>query len=130
MVKVSIIIPCYNEEETIVEVVNKIRNLKLDHKNEIIVIDDGSTDQSTPLISSFNGIKFIRHKSNLGKGVAIRTGITNASGDILIIQDVDLEYHPTDIPQLLKPMLEGKVEVVLGSRFQGQTQSMKKFLST
>jgi len=126
MVKVSIIIPCYNEEETIVEVVNKIRNLKLDHKKEIIVIDDGSTDQSTSLISSIDNIKLIRHKSNLGKGAAIRTGIANASGDILIIQDADLEYHPTDIPQLLKPILEGKTDVVLGSRFQGQIKGMKK----
>jgi len=126
MMKVSIIIPCYNAEETIVELVNKIRNLKLDHKKEIIVIDDGSTDQSISLIPTFDDIKLIRHKSNLGKGAAIRTGITNASGDILIIQDADLEYHPTDIPQLLKPILENKADVVLGSRFQRQIKGMKK----
>jgi len=126
MVKVSIIVPCYNEEETIVEVVNEIRNLKLDHEKEIIVIDDGSTDQSLSIISSFDDIKLIQHESNRGKGVAIRTGIINASGDILIIQDADLEYHPIDIPQLLKPILEGKADVVLGSRFQGKMKSMKK----
>jgi glycosyltransferase involved in cell wall biosynthesis len=80
MVKVSIIVPCYNAEETIVEIVNEIRNLKLDHKKEIIVIDEGSTDQSISLISSFDDIKLIRHKANLGKGVAIRTDIINASG--------------------------------------------------
>ena len=91
--KVSIIVPCYNEEETIVDVVNEIRNLKLNHKKEIIVIDDGSTDQSISLISTFDDIKIIRHKSNLGKGAAIRTGITNVSGDILVLQDGDLEYH-------------------------------------
>ena len=126
MVKVSIIIPCYNENETIVEVVNKIKNLKLDHNVEIMVIDDCSTDNSISLISSMDDVKLIRHKSNLGKGSAIRTGITNASGDILIIQDADLEYDPMDIPQLLKPMLEGKADVVLGSRFKGHINSMTK----
>lgn len=115
MVKISIIVPCYNEEKTIVELLNKIRNLKLDHKKEIIVIDDCSTDQFFSLISSFDDIKLIRHKSNLGKGAVIRTGIANTSADIIIIQDSDLEYHPMDIPQLLKPILEGKADVVLGS---------------
>jgi len=126
MVKISIIIPCYNEEKTIVEVINKIRTIKLDHTNEIIVIDDGSTDKSLSLISDFDDVKLIRHKSNLGKGAAIRTGIKSASGDILIIQDADLEYHPTDIPQLLQPILDNTADVVLGSRFQGQIHKMKK----
>ncbi len=126
MVKVSIVIPCYNEEETVVKVVNKIKTLKLEHNVEIIVIDDCSTDHSTSLISSMDDVKLIRHKSNLGKGAAIRTGITNASGDILIIQDADLEYDPMDIPQLLQPILDGKADVVLGSRFKGHINSMTK----
>jgi len=126
MTQVSIIIPCYNEEETIIEVIEKVRDLKLDHDMEIIVIDDGSTDQSASLISSFDDIELIRHKSNQGKGAAIRTGINNSSGDIIVIQDADLEYHPADIPSLLKPILEGKADVVLGSRFQGQFEGMKQ----
>ena len=86
MVKVSIIIPCYNEEKTIFNVINDIRNIKLDHKMEIIVVEDGSTDQSANIISSFDDIKLIRHKSNLGKGTVIRTGITNATGDTLLFK--------------------------------------------
>ena len=119
MMKVSVLIPCYNEDKTIVEVVNKIKNLKLDYNAEIIVIDDYSTDQSPSLISSMDDIKLIRHTSNLGKGAAIQTGITNASGDIIIIQDADLEYDPRDYPTLIQPLEEGIADVVYGSRFLG-----------
>ncbi len=126
LIKLSIIIPCFNERKTIRLVLDRVIKVSLyDIAKEIIVIDDCSTDgtyfylnkyiRSLP-INPYFIIKVKRHLKNQGKGAAIRTGLSMATGDIVIIQDADLEYNPKDYPFLLKPILEGKSEVVYGSR--------------
>lgn len=121
--KLSIIIPVYNEEKTIAESLRRVGSIEIPGIiKEIIVVDDGSTDATTSIISNFkiqdSRFKFLRHKKNQGKGTAVRTGIKNATGDYLIIQDADLEYHPKYIPSLLKPIRDGKTEVVYGTRLK------------
>lgn len=116
--KLSIIIPAYNEEETIKELLNKVKNVNLhDVKKEIIVVDDGSKDSTIEIIKKIKGIYLIKHSKNKGKGAAIRTGIKYATGDITIIQDADLEYDPNDYYKLIKPIIDNKTQVVYGSRF-------------
>ncbi len=116
--KLSIIIPAYNEEETIKELLNKVKNVNLhDIKKEIIVVDDGSKDSTIEIIKKIKGIYLIKHSKNKGKGAAIRTGIKYATGDITIIQDADLEYNPNDYYKLIKPIIDNKTQVVYGSRF-------------
>lgn len=114
----SIIIPVFNEKKTIKEILKRVLSVKLPPlvKKEIIVIDDGSTDRTGVEIRSTKGIKKIFHKKNLGKGVAVRNGLKSASGDIIIIQDADLEYDPNYYPTLLKPILENNAKVVYGTR--------------
>lgn len=117
--KLSIIIPVYNEENTILKILHKINCVNLSNtKKEIIVIDDGSND-NTPEILKKNRKLFniLVRTLNKGKGHAVRTGFSKATGDIIIIQDADLEYDPNDYPKLLKPILKGKTKVVYGSRF-------------
>ena len=120
--KLSIIIPCYNEESTIEEILNKVIKFKLCEK-EIIVIDDCSVDNSYEIIKKMslihNEIKHFYLKKNLGKGGAIRCGIKEATGDIILIQDADLEYDPKDYPKILKPFFETDADIVYGSRFLG-----------
>lgn len=120
--KLSIIIPCYNEEGTIEEILNKVIKFKLCEK-EIIVIDDCSVDNSYEIIKKmsliYNEIKLFDLKKNLGKGGAIRCGIKEATGDIILIQDADLEYDPKDYPKILKPFFETDADIVYGSRFLG-----------
>jgi dolichol-phosphate mannosyltransferase len=124
--KLSIIIPVYNEENTIEEILKKVKSVKLpqDIEKEIIVVDDGSTDRSILKIKSAENklnisyLKLIRHNLNKGKGSAILSGIKKATGDIIIIQDADLEYNPEDYVRLLEPILDGKSEVVYGSRLK------------
>lgn len=118
---VSIIIPCYNEARTIEPIIRKVLDSPV-HEKEIIVVDDGSTDGTvdvlqtrlTPLVA-----RVILHGTNLGKGAAVRTGIKAATGDIILIQDADLEYDPSDYERLLEPIITGKADVVYGSRFIG-----------
>lgn len=121
--KLSIIIPVYNEEKTIVHVLKNVSAIKLQVKEtEIIVVDDGSTDATASKIKSqkskIKNITFISHTRNQGKGAAVRTGIKKATGDYIIIQDADLEYDPKDIKRLLQPILSGKSEVVYGTRLK------------
>jgi glycosyltransferase involved in cell wall biosynthesis len=125
--KISIIIPAFNEESTISIIADKLLNLYLVNniKKEIIIVNDCSTDNTEHLIQNIiksnptAEIKYIKHEKNLGKGAAIHSGIKNATGDYLIIQDADLEYDPSEMNKLLKPVLDGYADVVYGSRFIG-----------
>jgi len=116
--KISIIIPVYNEAATIEEILKRVIDVDLDHDKEIFVVDDGSTDDTKLLLASLPAqIKVLRHTKNLGKGTAIRTALEQITGDIVIIQDADLEYNPSDYPALIAPIFEGKTDVVYGSRW-------------
>ncbi|GAH88332.1 unnamed protein product, partial [marine sediment metagenome] len=120
----SIIIPVYNEEQTIIIVLEEIEKLNRNLDREIIVVDDGSTDQTFKIAKKCHSAKIIRHKNNKGKGAAIRTGIQHTNGDIIILQDADLEYFPMDIPKIIKPIIEERADVVFGSRFLGRFDGM------
>ena len=120
--KLSIIIPVFNEEKTIGKIISKIKQTKL-QKNiikEIIVVDDGSTDATASEIRNskfeIRNFKILRHVKNLGKGAAVQTGLQKATGEIFIIQDADLEYNPQDLAKLVNPILDGSAEVVYGTR--------------
>lgn len=117
--KLSIIVPVFNEEKTISQILNKIHQTKLPKNltKEIIVVDDGSSDQTAKILQKVQGFfKYTRHNKNLGKGAAVKTGLQKATGEIFIIQDADLEYNPNDYSSLISPILEGKAEVVYGTR--------------
>jgi len=115
--KLSIIIPVYNEENTIEKIINLVKKSNTGKvKKEIIVIDDGSNDGTLNVLKKVKGIKLIGHKKNIGKGAATRTGIKHSTGDIIIIQDADLEYDPNDYANLIKPIIMGEAKVVYGSR--------------
>lgn len=116
----SILIPVYNEEKTvnkIVEIVKKVELPKEIIEREIIIIDDCSKDKTIGIVEKIEDIKLIKHEKNKGKGGAIKTGIKEAKGDIIIIQDADLEYNPNDYSELLGPILRNETKVVYGSRF-------------
>ncbi|MDP2939655.1 MAG: glycosyltransferase family 2 protein [Candidatus Omnitrophota bacterium] len=117
--KISVIVPVFNEEKTICEIVKKIEAVNIE--KEIIIINDGSTDGTAERLNKINSehIKIFHHKHNLGKGAAIRTALKESSGDIIIIQDADLEYPPEQYPNLIKPITDGFADVVYGSRFLG-----------
>tara|TARA_Y100000310_G_scaffold36378_1_gene34270 strand:+ start:2429 stop:3124 length:696 start_codon:yes stop_codon:yes gene_type:complete len=114
----SIIIPAYNEKSTILSLLKKVEAADIGKlKKEIIIIDDFSTDGTKDLLVKIKNHKVFFHEKNKGKGSAIRTGLKHITGDIIIIQDADLEYNPDEYSRLLKPILEGKTKVVYGSRF-------------
>ena len=119
--KLSVIIPCYNEKDLLPKLISLVKKASVREK-EIILVDDGSDDGTTQIIKG--GLekevdKVIYHPVNQGKGAAIRAGLTHASGDLVIIQDADLEYDPEEYGKLMGPILEGKADVVFGSRFMG-----------
>src|SRR6185369_13769873 len=117
--KISVVIPVYNEVTTIKEVISSVMAAPYD--KELIIIDDGSVDGTREILKelSLPDLKTAFHERNLGKGAALRTGFSMATGDIVIIQDADLEYSPSDYPKLFKPLLDGRADVVYGSRFIG-----------
>jgi glycosyltransferase involved in cell wall biosynthesis len=120
--KLSIVIPCYNEKLLLPDLLTRVRSAPIGNR-EIILVDDGSSDGTAELIrAEFEGHvdKVVYHTRNLGKGAAVRSGLNQVSGDIVIIQDADLEYHPQEYPRLIDPILEDKADVVFGSRFTGE----------
>lgn len=124
----SVIIPIYNEVESIETIIERVRNTKL--TNEIILVDDGSTDGTRDILKRIEGqadLRVILHEKNQGKGAAVRTGLFAAQGDVLLIQDADLEYDPREYPELLKPIQEGLADVVYGSRFLGKARRVTMF---
>ncbi len=126
--KISVLIPVFNEQNTICEIINKVLKQK-QYTKEIIVIDDNSTDQTKKLLKNgfLENIKLIENEKNYGKGYCLKQGIKNASGDIIIIQDADLEYDPSDYTKLLSPIFSNKADVVYGSRFIGDSEKRVLF---
>ena len=119
--KISIVIPCYNEANTIETIVKAVLSSPINNR-EVIIVDDNSTDGTKEILNkkiSPHVEKIIYHEINQGKGAALRTGFENITGDVVIIQDADLEYNPLEYPILLQPILDGVADVVYGSRFQG-----------
>lgn len=117
---ISVIIPVFNEQATILEVIHRVQEQPLD--KELIVVDDCSTDGTRELLQRTSwpeNVRVLYHPKNVGKGAGIRTGVQHAHGDIIIIQDADLEYNPTDFATVLRPILDGVADVVYGSRFLG-----------
>jgi glycosyltransferase involved in cell wall biosynthesis len=126
--KLTVIIPIYNEKNTLKTILKRVLETRL--PDEIIFIDDGSTDGTCDLLAMLEGqqgIRVIFHTQNLGKGAAVRTGFSAAKGDVILIQDADLEYDPCDYPALLKPIIDGKADVVFGSRFLGGPRRVVMF---
>lgn len=123
--KLSVIMPVYNEEKTLKQIVEKVQNVKINGLNkEIIIVNDGSTDNSKKiielLVKKYSNILSLTHKYNQGKGAAIKTALSHISGDIFVIQDGDLEYNPEDFSRLIIPIIQKKTKVVYGSRMLGE----------
>ena len=122
----SVIVPVFNERNTLTEIVRRMRAVELPVDREIIIVDDGSSDGGDKVMAALEDstVRILRHEGNKGKGAAIRTGMAKARGDLLLIQDADLEYDPEDWPKLLATLLRGKADVVYGSRFTGERKNM------
>jgi glycosyltransferase involved in cell wall biosynthesis len=126
--KLSVIVPVFNERNTLVEIVRRMRQVQLPDgiDREIVVVDDGSTDGTRDVLKQLGDstVRVVMHPQNRGKGAAVRTGFEHADGDYVLVQDADLEYDPEDWPKLLNPVLRGKARVVYGSRFTGERRNM------
>jgi glycosyltransferase involved in cell wall biosynthesis len=125
--KLSIVMPVFNERNTIKEILRRVRQVDLGAlEREIVVVDDGSSDGTRDILAmeEDSGTRVIYHPENRGKGAAVRTGFAATTGDLIIIQDADLEYDPEDYPKLIEPVLRGKAQVVYGSRFTGPRKNM------
>jgi glycosyltransferase involved in cell wall biosynthesis len=122
----SVIMPVFNERATLAEVIRRMRAVELPLVLQIIAVDDGSSDGSDKVLDALEDstVRVIHHDVNQGKGAAIRTGLAEARGDLVMVQDADLEYDPNDWPRLLAPILSGKSLVVYGSRFTGERKNM------
>lgn len=123
MMKLSIVIPCYNEMNTIEAIVHKVRTVDLKGlSRELVIVDDGSKDGTRDYLDTLRAcedVQIIFHEQNRGKGAALRTGFALATGDVIVVQDADLEYDPNEYTRLLQPILDGQADVVYGSRFIG-----------
>jgi glycosyltransferase involved in cell wall biosynthesis len=124
--KLSVIVPVFDERNTVVEIVRRMRAVDLPVDLEIVVVDDGSTDGTRDVLRQLadSTVRVITHDANRGKGAAIRSGLGHVTGDLVLVQDADLEYDPEDWPKLLTPMMRGKARVVYGSRFTGERRNM------
>tara|TARA_Y100000310_G_C20455536_1_gene702859 strand:- start:32 stop:721 length:690 start_codon:yes stop_codon:yes gene_type:complete len=130
METLSIIIPVYNEENTLKELLNRVNKIKLKGvTKEIIIVNDGSTDSTSKILDK-QPHKIINHKRNIGKGAAVRSGIKNSTGSIIIIQDADLEYSPTEFQKIIDPILQNKTKVVYGSRIQAIKDNLNKMMKS
>ncbi|MGD8602005.1 MAG: glycosyltransferase family 2 protein, partial [Gemmatimonadota bacterium] len=119
--RLSVVIPVFNEVRTVESLLRRVRRMPI-QQLEVVVVDDGSSDGTRDLLPKLEGDlidTLVMHEQNRGKGAALRTGFAAASGDVVVVQDADLEYDPLEIPMLLKPILSGKADAVYGSRFLG-----------
>jgi glycosyltransferase involved in cell wall biosynthesis len=124
----SVIVPVYNERSTVGELIRRLRNVALPESLdlEVLVVDDGSTDGTDKVLATIEDstVRVLKNKTNEGKGAAVRRGLAEARGQIVLIQDADLEYRPEDLPRLIEPILDGRAKVVYGSRFHPERESM------
>src|SRR5712691_6871289 len=126
--KLSVAIPVYNERATIQEIIRRVRAVPL--RKEIVIVDDGSTDGTRDLLRALEGepdLRILYHKRNAGKGAALRTAFRHVTGDVVVIQDADLEYDPREYPRLIQPIVDGRADVVYGSRFVGDAVRVHLF---
>ncbi len=122
----SVIVPVFNERNTVAEIVRRMRRVELPVDLEVVMVDDASWDGTADILKALEDstVRVVQHRANAGKGAAIRTGLAHVRGDAVLIQDADLEYDPDDWPRLLAPMMKGKAQVVYGSRFTGERRNM------